>query len=129
MGEIVCMLYNLAIIGITCYMCANYSYWFLLLLLLTGSYKSERNEWKMLEVKKLKDFMKERGIQEGEQFAMLPLTNWYMFDDCFGQIIGLFDEQELNENYIVLTDRPFKLKFEDILEKYHFEDGEIIENE
>lgn len=82
----------------------------------------------MLEIKKLKDFMKERGIQEGEQFAMLPLTNWYMFDDCFGQIIGLFDEQELNENYIVLTDRPFKLKFEDILEKYHFEDGEIIEN-
>ena len=72
----------------------------------------------MLEIKKLKDFMKERGIQEGEQFAMLPLTNWYMFD-----------EQELNENYIVLTDRPFKLKFEDILEKYHFEDGEIIENE
>lgn len=71
----------------------------------------------------------ERGIQEGEQFAMLPLTNWYMFDDCFGQIIGLFDEQELNENYIVLTDRPFKLKFEDILEKYHFEDGEIIEND
>lgn len=61
MGEIVCMLYNLAIIGITCYMCANYSYWFLLLLL--------------------------------------------------------------------LTDRPFKLKFEDILEKYHFEDGEIIEND
>lgn len=54
----------------------------------------------MLEIKKLKDFMKERGIQEGEQFAMLPLTNWYMFDDCFGQIIGLFDEQELNENYI-----------------------------
>ena len=52
-----------------------------------------------------------------------------MFDDCFGQIIGLFDEQELNENYIVLTDRPFKLKFEDILEKYHFEDGEIIEND
>lgn len=50
-------------------------------------------------------------------------------DDCFGKIIGLFDEQELNENYIVLTDRPFKLKFEDILEKYHFEDGEIIENE
>lgn len=45
----------------------------------------------MLEVKKLKDFMKERGIQEGEQFAMLPLTNWYMFDDCFGQIIGLFE--------------------------------------
>lgn len=84
---------------------------------------------KMLEIKKLKDFMKERGIQEGEQFAMLPLTNWYMFDDCYGQIIGLFDEQELNENYIVLTDSPFKLKFEDILEKYHFEDGEIIENE
>ena len=75
---------------------------------------------KMLEIKKLKDFMKERGIQEGEQFAMLPLTNWYMFDDCFGQIIGLFDEQELNENYIVLTDRPFKLKFEDILEKDTF---------
>jgi hypothetical protein len=24
MGEIVCMLYNLAIIGITCYMCANW---------------------------------------------------------------------------------------------------------
>lgn len=72
----------------------------------------------MLGIKKLKDFMKERGIQEGEQFAMLPLTNWYMFD-----------EQELNENYIVLTDSPFKLKFEDILEKYHFEDGEIIENE
>ena len=71
---------------------------------------------KMLEIKKLKDFMKVRGIQEGEQFEMLPLTNWYMFDDCFGQIIGLFDEQELNENYIVLTDRPFKLKFEDILE-------------
>lgn len=47
---------------------------------------------KMLEIKKLKDFMKERGIQEGEQFAMLPLTNWYMFDDCFGQIIGLFDK-------------------------------------
>lgn len=43
----------------------------------------------MLEIKKLKDFMKERGIQEGEQFAMLPLTNLYMFDDCFGQIIGL----------------------------------------
>lgn len=38
---------------------------------------------KMLEVKKLKDFMEERGIQEGEQFAMLPLTNWYMFDDLF----------------------------------------------
>ena len=38
---------------------------------------------RMLEVKKLKDFMKERGIQEGEQFAMLPLTNWYMFDDGF----------------------------------------------
>ena len=52
-----------------------------------------------------------------------------MFDDCFGQIIGLFDEQELHENYIVLTDRPFKLKFEDILEKYHFEDGRIIEND
>ena len=82
----------------------------------------------MLEVKKLKDFMEERGIQEGEQFAMLPLTNWYMFDDCFGQIIGLFDGQELNENYIVLTESPFKLKFEDILEKYHFEDvDEIVE--
>lgn len=50
---------------------------------------------RMFEIKKLKDFMKERGIQEGEQFAMLPL----------------------------------KLKFEDILEKYHFEDGEIIEND
>ena len=62
----------------------------------------------MLEVKKLKDFMEERGIQEGEQFA-----------------IG----QELNENYIVLTESPFKLKFEDILEKYHFEDGKIIEND
>lgn len=84
---------------------------------------------RMFEIKKLKDFMKERGIQEGEQFAMLPLTNWYMFDDCFGQIIGLFDEQKLNENYIVLTDSPFKLKFEDILKKYHFENGEIIEND
>lgn len=38
----------------------------------------------------------------------------------FGQIIGLFDEQELNENYIVLTDSPFKLKFEDILKKISF---------
>lgn len=27
----------------------------------------------MLEVKKLKDFMKERGIQEGEQFALYSL--------------------------------------------------------
>ena len=44
MIEIARMLYNLAIIGITCYMCANYSYWFLLLLLLTGSYKSDRSE-------------------------------------------------------------------------------------
>lgn len=44
MIEIACMLYNLAIIGIICYMCANYSYWFLLLLLLTGSYKSDRSE-------------------------------------------------------------------------------------
>ena len=44
MIEIACMLYNLAIIGITCYMCANYSYWFLLLLLLTGSYKNDRSE-------------------------------------------------------------------------------------
>lgn len=84
---------------------------------------------RMFEIKKLKDFMKERGIHEGEQFAMLPLTNWYMFDDCFGQIIGLFDEQELNENYIVLTDSPFKLKFEDILKKYHFENGEVVEND
>ena len=49
---------------------------------------------KMLEIKKLKDFMKERGIQEGEQFAMLLLTNWYMFDDCFGQIIGLIEEHK-----------------------------------
>lgn len=48
----------------------------------------------MFEIKKLKDFMKERGIQEGEQFAMLPLTNWYMFDDCFGQIIGLIEEHK-----------------------------------
>mgnify|MGYP003373454789 CR=1 FL=1 len=44
MIEIACMLYDLAIIGITCYMCANYSYWFLLLLLLTGSYKSDRSK-------------------------------------------------------------------------------------
>lgn len=83
----------------------------------------------MLEIKKLKDFMKERGIQEGEQFAMLPLTNWYMFDDCFGQIIGLFDGQELNENYIVLSTEPLKLEFEDILKKYHFENGEVVEND
>lgn len=83
----------------------------------------------MLEVKKLKDFMEERNIEDGEEFDQIPLTDWFIFEDCFGQIIGLFDEQELNENYIVLTDRPLKLKFEDILEKYHFEDGEIIEND
>lgn len=82
----------------------------------------------MLEIKKLKDFMKERGIQEGEQFAMLPLTNWYMFDDCFGQIIGLFDSQELNEDYIVLSDTP-KVTFEDVKKKYHFENGEVVEND
>ena len=50
---------------------------------------------KNVKVKKLKDFMKERGIQEGEQFAMLPLTNWYMslrkVKELFqGQIIGLY---------------------------------------
>lgn len=83
----------------------------------------------MLEIKKLKDFMKERNIEDGEEFDQIPLTDWFIFEDCFGQIIGLFDEQELNENYIVLTDRPLKIKFEDILEKYHFEDGEIIEND
>lgn len=42
---------------------------------------------------------------------------------------ALFDEQELNENYIVLTNSPFKLKFEDILKKYHFENGEVVEND
>ena len=34
-----------------------------------------------------------------------------------------------NKNILANTDSPFKLKFEDILEKYHFEDGKIIENE
>lgn len=50
-----------------------------------GLFAKEVRRNKVLEVKKLKDFMEERDIQEGEQFAMLPLTNWYMFDDCFGQ--------------------------------------------
>lgn len=83
----------------------------------------------MLEVKKLKDFMQQRGIKDEDEFPMIPLTEWYMFGDCFGHIVGLFDGQELNENYIVLSTEPLKLKFEDILKKYHFENGEVVEND
>ena len=77
----------------------------------------------MLEIKKLKDFMKERNIEDGEEFDQIPLTDWFIFEDCFGYIIGLFDSQELNEDYIVLSDTP-KVTFEDVKKKYHFENGE-----
>ena len=80
----------------------------------------------MLEVKKLKDFMKERNIEDGEEFDQIPLTDWFIFEDCFGYIIGLFDSQELNEDYIVLSDTP-KVTFEDVKKKYHFENGEVKE--
>lgn len=60
----------------------------------------------MLEVKKLKDFINERSIEEGEEFDQIPLTNWFIFEDCFGYIIGLFESQELNEDYIILSDNP-----------------------
>ena len=54
----------------------------------------------MLEIKKLRDFMKERNIKDGEEFDQIPLTDWFIFEDCFGYIIGLFDNQELNEDYM-----------------------------
>ena len=82
----------------------------------------------MLEVKKLKDFMEERNIEAGEEFEQIPLTDWFIFEDCFGYIIGLFDNQELNEDYIVLSDTP-KVKVEDVKKKYHFENGEVVEND
>lgn len=82
----------------------------------------------MLEVKKLKDFMKERNIEGAEEFDQIPLTDWFIFEDCFGYIIGLFDSQELNEDYIILSDTP-KVTFEYVNKKYHFENGEVKENE
>lgn len=42
--------------------------------------------------------MKERNIEDGEEFDQIPLTDWFIFEDCFGYIIGLFDSQELNED-------------------------------
>jgi hypothetical protein len=82
----------------------------------------------MLEVKKLKDFINERSIEEGEEFDQIPLTKWFIFEDCFGYIIGLFDSQELNEDYIVLSDNPV-VTIDDVKKKYHFENGEVKENE
>ena len=83
----------------------------------------------MLEVKKLKDFMKERNIEDGEEFDQIPFTDWFIFEDCFGYVIGLFDSQELNEYYIVLSDNPKVTFFEDVKKKYHFENGEVKEND
>lgn len=37
MKEIACMIYNLILIVIACYMCVNYSYWWLLILVFHGS--------------------------------------------------------------------------------------------
>ena len=82
----------------------------------------------MLEVKKLSDFIKERNIEDGEEFDQILLTDWFIFEDCFGYIIGLFDNQELNEDYIVLSDTP-KVTVEDVKKKYHFENGEVVEND
>lgn len=82
----------------------------------------------MLEVKKLKDFINERSIEEGEEFDQIPLTNWFIFEDCFGYIIGLFESQELNEDYIILSDNPV-VTIDDVKKKYHFENGEVKENE
>ena len=82
----------------------------------------------MLEVKKLKDFINERSIEEGEEFDQIPLTNWFIFEDCFGYIFGLFESQELNEDYIVLSDNPV-VTIDDVKKKYHFENGEVKENE
>lgn len=82
----------------------------------------------MLEVKKLKDFINERSIEEGEEFDNIPLTNWFIFEDCFGYIIGLFESQELNEDYIILSDTPV-VTIDDVKKKYHFENGEVKENE
>lgn len=82
----------------------------------------------MLEVKKLKDFINERSIEEGEEFDQIPLIDWFIFEDCFGYIIGLFESQELNEDYIVLSNNPI-VTIDDVKKKYHFENGEIKENE
>lgn len=81
----------------------------------------------MLEIKKLSDFMRERNIKDGEEFEQIPLTNWLIFEDCFGYIFGFFDNQELNEDYIVLSDTT-KVTFEDVKKKYHFENGEVKES-
>ena len=37
-------------------------------------------------------------------------------------------KEELNEDYIVLSDTP-KVTFEDVKKKYHFENGEVVEND
>lgn len=82
----------------------------------------------MIEIKKLKDFIKEEGIKEGQEIDQIPFTDWYIFDRCFGYIFGFFDGQELNEDYIVLANNP-KISFEDIKKKYHVENGEIKQND
>ena len=40
----------------------------------------------------------------------------------------MFDSQELNEDYIVLSDTP-KVTFEDVKKKYYSDNGEVKENE
>lgn len=70
--------------------------------------------------------MNERSIKAGEEFDQIPFTDWFIFEDCFGYIIGFFDSQELNEDYIVLSDTP-KVTMGDVKKKYHFENGKMVE--
>ena len=81
-----------------------------------------------IRIKPLEEFMNEKNIADGEEIDQLPMTNWYVFDDCFGYVFGYFDNKELNQSYILLSDTP-KINFEDIKKKYHFENGEVVENE
>lgn len=82
----------------------------------------------MLEIKKVSDFIRERNIKEGETFRQIPFTNWCIFEDCFGYVFQLVNKQGLTNVYIVLSDTP-KVTFEDVKKKYHFENGEVIEND
>lgn len=83
----------------------------------------------MVEIKTYRQFLKEDGPKI-KQIHKMPVSKWTkLSNDLWVTPFKRFGMAELDELYVCITDNTSETFLDEIIKKYHFENGEVKENE
>lgn len=83
----------------------------------------------MVEIKTYRQFLKENGPKI-KRIHKMPVSKWTKLSN--GLLVTPFKRfglAELDELCVCITDNPSENLLDEIIKKYHFENGEVKENE